>query len=204
MSDKRSGTKKTPEKEPKQQAAGKPAKEQERRTEQDAENEIPKDEPGVGAEDQSAESAPEAESSETGESADARYMRLAADFQNYKKRTEKERSDVYVYANAKFAGDLLEVLDNFERAIDRDATEGADEKFLEGMDMIRVQLTNVLKKNDVEEITAVGEVFDPNFHHAVVMEVSDEYESGHVTYVMQKGYKLKDKVIRPAMVKVAE
>jgi molecular chaperone GrpE len=142
--------------------------------------------------------------SEAEEGADVRYMRLAADFQNYKKRTEKEKSEIYTYANAKFATDILEVLDNFERAIDRDASEGADEKFLAGMDMIRAQLVNVLNKNGIEEIAAEGEAFDPNFHHAVVMEASSEHESGHVTCVLQKGYKLKDRIIRPAMVKVAE
>ncbi|MDR0357826.1 MAG: nucleotide exchange factor GrpE [Clostridiales Family XIII bacterium] len=147
---------------------------------------------------------PSASEPEAEEGSDLRYMRLAADFQNYKKRTEKEKSDIYVYANAKFAGDLLEVLDNFERAVAQDAAEGADAKFLEGMDMIRAQLINVLKKNDVEEIAAAGEVFDPNVHHAVVMEASDAYESGRVSDVLQKGYKLKDRVIRPAMVKVAE
>ncbi|MDR2156949.1 MAG: nucleotide exchange factor GrpE [Clostridiales Family XIII bacterium] len=148
---------------------------------------------------------------ETGESGDLRYMRLAADFQNYKKRTEKEKSEIYAYANAKFATDLLEVLDNFERAIGDAAerptenpAEGSNETFLAGMEMIRAQLINVLKKNDVEEIAAVGEVFDPNVHHAVMMEASETYESGQVTCVMQKGYRLREKVIRPAMVKVAE
>jgi molecular chaperone GrpE len=210
MSDKRSGAKNTPEKETERKAADKPKKTSARRAPEDAEKEILQEDPAANIEDGPDDSAPEGaevappdDSGDT-ESADARYMRLAADFQNYKKRTEKEKSDVYVYANAKFATDLLEVLDNFERAIDQDATEGADAKFLEGMNMIRAQLSNVLQKNDVEEIAAVGEAFDPNVHHAVLMEPSDEYESGQVTYVMQKGYKLKDKVIRPAMVKVAE
>jgi molecular chaperone GrpE len=138
------------------------------------------------------------------EDADARYMRLAADFQNFRKRTEKEKSDIYAYANEKFAMDLLEVLDNFERAIGQDATEGADAKFIEGMEMIQTQLVNVLKRNDVEEISALGEEFDPNQHHAVLMEPSGDYESGRVTDVMQKGYRLRDKVIRPSMVRVAQ
>ncbi|MDR1028335.1 MAG: nucleotide exchange factor GrpE [Clostridiales Family XIII bacterium] len=168
---------------------------------------------GVPSDKDEAKGEPDAEAesedgatdgSEAEEGADPRYMRLAADFQNYKKRTEKEKSDIYAFANAKFATDLLEVLDNFDRAVDRDASEGADAKFLAGMDMIRAQLSNVLKKNDVEEITAEGEVFDPNVHHAVMMEASDEYESGRVTSVLQKGYRLKDRVLRPAMVKVAE
>ena len=133
-----------------------------------------------------------------------RYMRLAADFQNFKKRTEKEKADIYAFANEKFAADLLEVLDNFERAVAQDNVEGADAKFLEGMEMILSQLKNVLAKNNVEEIAAIGEEFDPNVHHAVLMESSETYESGRVTDVMQKGYRLKDKVVRPAMVKVSQ
>jgi molecular chaperone GrpE len=147
------------------------------------------------------------------ESGDARYMRLAADFQNYKKRTEKEKSDIYAYANEKFAADLLDVIDNFERALgqgaapgpaDAETDGGADEKFLEGMKLIMDQLVNVLERNDVSEIDAAGAEFDPNLHHAVQMEESGEYESGKVTRVIQKGYKIKDKVLRPAMVMVAK
>lgn len=132
------------------------------------------------------------------------YFRARADYQNLKKRTEKEKSDIYAFANEKFASDLLEVLDNFDRAVGQDATESTGTGFIEGMEMIRVQLVGVLSKNNVEEIAAVGEEFDPNFHHAVMMEPSDKFESGKVTEVLQKGYCLKDKVIRPAMVKVAQ
>jgi molecular chaperone GrpE len=145
------------------------------------------------------------------ENGDARYMRLAADFQNYKKRTEKEKSDIYAYANEKFAADLLDVIDNFERAMgqgaasaDAETDGGADEKFLEGMKLIMDQLVNVLERNDVAEIDAVGAEFDPNLHHAVQMEESGEYESGKVTKVIQKGYKIRNKVLRPAMVMVAK
>jgi molecular chaperone GrpE len=134
----------------------------------------------------------------------ARYMRLAADFQNYKKRTEKEKSDIYAYANEKFAADLLDVIDNFERAIAQDATTGADEQFLEGMRLIMEQLVGVLERNDVKEIDAAGGEFDPNLHHAVQMEESPEHESGKVTRVIQKGYMIRDKVLRPATVIVAK
>jgi molecular chaperone GrpE len=134
----------------------------------------------------------------------ARYMRLAADFQNYKKRTEKEKSDIYAYANEKFAADLLDVIDNFERAIAQDASTGADEQFIEGMRLIMDQLVGVLERNDVKEISALGADFDPNLHHAVQMEESAKQESGEVTQVIQKGYTIKDKVLRPAMVIVAK
>jgi molecular chaperone GrpE len=171
--------------------------------------EVDETEGGSGAEDEceARDEASDVEKSAEApeqEDEDLRYMRLVADFQNFRKRTEKEKTEIYSYANEKFATDLLEVLDNFERAIGQDVTEGADEKFIKGMEMIRTQLVNVLKRNDVEEIPALGEEFDPNVHHAVLMEPSEDYESGKVTDVMQKGYKLRDKVIRPSMVKVAQ
>ena len=138
------------------------------------------------------------------EDADRKYLRLMADFQNYKRRVEKEKKDLYSYANEKIMSDLLEVLDNFERALDQDSAAAADggAGFREGMDMIFKQLTDVLKKEGLEEITALGEDFDPNLHNAVMTEETEEYESGKVSGVMQKGYTLKGKVIRPSMVKV--
>jgi len=128
-----------------------------------------------------------------------KYVRLMADFQNYKKRTEKEKNDIYAYANEKLITELLTVMDNFERAL---AHESADESYVEGMKMIFKQLTGVLEKAGLEEINALGEDFDPNYHNAVMMEDNDAYESGKVTEVMQKGYLLNKKVIRPSMVKV--
>ncbi|MDR3225798.1 MAG: nucleotide exchange factor GrpE [Clostridiales Family XIII bacterium] len=138
------------------------------------------------------------------EDADTRYIRLVADFQNFKRRTEKEKSDIYAYANEKFAADLLEVIDNFERAIAQDAGSGADEKFIEGMRMIMEQFVNVLERNDIEEIPATGADFDPNVHNAVQMMASKDYASGKVMEVIQKGYKIKEKVLRPATVVVAQ
>ena len=136
---------------------------------------------------------------EEDEALNARYMRLMADFQNYKKRTEKEKSDIYAYANEKIVTQLLEVLDNFERALSH---ECADEGYAKGMEMIFRQLSDVLEKAGLEEIKALGEDFDPNFHNAVMTEDNADYESGKVTGVMQKGYRLNSKVIRPSMVKV--
>lgn len=135
------------------------------------------------------------------EDADARYVRLMADFQNYKRRTEKEKADVYAYANEKIVTQLLQVLDNFERALQ---SECEDKKYAEGMSMIFKQLTDVLDKSGLEEIEALGQDFDPNFHHAVLTDSSDDFGSGQVTEVLQKGYKFNNKVIRPAMVKVNE
>ena len=129
----------------------------------------------------------------------AKYLRLLAEFQNYKRRTEKEKIDLYSYANENIMTELLEVLDNFERALAQEPGEG----FKEGMELIFTQLTTVLNKAGLAEITALGEDFDPNVHNAVMAEETDEYESGKVSGVMQKGYTLNGKVIRPSMVKVA-
>ncbi len=137
------------------------------------------------------------------ESSDARYMRLAADFQNFKRRVEKEKKDIYQYANEKIALDIIDVIDNFERALQHnDVSE--DKKFAEGVDLIYKQLRNVLEKNNIIEIKAEGEDFDPNFHNAIMAEENPDYESGKVIQALQKGYTLNGKVIRPSMVRVAQ
>ena len=134
------------------------------------------------------------------EALNVKYMRLMADFQNFKRRTEKEKSDIYAFANEKIVKELLDVIDNFERAL---AAGNDGDKFLEGMEMILKQLQGVLEKAGVAEIQCLGEDFDPNFHNAVMTEDSTEYESGKVTAVLQKGYTLNGRVVRPVMVKVA-
>ncbi|QAT42664.1 nucleotide exchange factor GrpE [Aminipila luticellarii] len=136
----------------------------------------------------------------TEEEANQKYLRLMADFQNYKRRTEKDKSDIYAYANEKLVSELLDVIDNFERAL---AHGEGDEGFVQGMNNIFKIFKGVLEKSGLEEIEAMGIEFDPNFHNAVMTEESSEYESGHITQVLQKGYKLNGKVIRPSMVKVA-
>ena len=136
------------------------------------------------------------------EAIEVKYLRLMADFQNYKRRVEKEKSDIYAFANEKIATELLNVIDNFERALSH---KGEDESnIIEGMNMIYKQLKGVLEKSGLKEIEALGEDFDPNSPNAVMTEASDEYESGKVSDVMQKGYVLNNKVIRHSMVKVAE
>lgn len=154
-------------------------------------------EPEVEAEN--TECTDEAEAPQEDEAAEAKYMRLMADFQNFKRRAEKEKQNLYSYANEKIVTDLLVVLDNFERALSVDAS---DEKFKEGMQMIFKQFYDALEKAGLEEIAAEGEDFDPNFHNAVMTEDNDDFESGKVTAVLQKGYMLNKKVIRPSMVKV--
>lgn len=150
----------------------------------------------------------EAQAEEKNEADDYKnqYVRLMADFQNFRKRTEKEKSDIYAFANEKIVCDMLDVLDNFERAIEaaEKAEDGnANDGFIEGMKMILKQMLDVLRKHNVKEIEALGQDFDPNYHNAVMMEDNPDFESGKVTFVMQKGYMLNDRVIRPSMVKVA-
>ena len=128
-----------------------------------------------------------------------KYVRLMAEFQNYKKRVSKEKDDLRSYANENLVLSLLEVLDNFERALKHDAD---DEGFVAGMQMIFKQMIDKLNKAGLEEIKALGADFDPNFHNAVLTGDDPQYESGKVTDVMQKGYTLNGKVIRAAMVKV--
>lgn len=139
--------------------------------------------------------------SEEDEAWSDKYARLMADFQNFKKRTEKEKADVYSFANEKIMTDLLQVIDNFERAL---GSECQDQAYAEGMQMIFKQFTDILKGAGLEEIEAVGHDFDPNFHHAVLTDSNPDFDSGKVTEVLQKGYKLNGKVIRPSMVKVNE
>ncbi len=128
-----------------------------------------------------------------------KYVRLMAEFQNYKKRVSKEKDDLRSYANENLVSSLLEVLDNFERALQHDTD---DEGFVTGMQMIFKQMLDKLNKAGLEEIQALGVDFDPNFHNAVLTGDDPQYESGKVTDVMQKGYTLNGKIIRAAMVKV--
>lgn len=136
------------------------------------------------------------------EAMETKYLRLMADFQNYKKRSEKEKADIYAYANEKIILELLDVIDNYERALSHQGEEGT--ALQEGMAMIYKQFKAVLEKNGVVEIEALGQDFDPNLHNAVMTESSAEYGHGKVSCVLQKGYLLNDKVIRHTMVKVAE
>lgn len=134
-----------------------------------------------------------------------KFTRLSADFQNYKRRMEKEKNDIYKFGSEKIVVDILPIIDNFERAIE--SAKSNDEEsdgLLSGIEMIFKQFTDVMKKHGVEEIDALEKEFDPNLHHAVMQEECDEVESDIVIDVLQKGYILNSKVIRPSMVKVSK
>lgn len=131
-----------------------------------------------------------------------RYLRLLADFQNFRIRTEKEKSDIRAFAIEKVVGDLLPVLDNFERALQMKTDDA--ESYAKGMELIFSQMMTAFEKAGVKEIPAEGEMFDPNKHNAVMTETSDELEDGMIGKVLQKGYTLNGRVIRPSMVSVVK
>jgi molecular chaperone GrpE len=129
-----------------------------------------------------------------------RYLRTLADFENYRKRADREKQEFYKYAMQGVLKDLLPVLDNFDRALDH-AEEG--DEFHKGVSLIYKQLFEVLTKHGLKTIEESGVHFDPNIHEAVVREEDSSVPSHTVTAVLQKGYFLHDRLLRPAMVKVA-
>ncbi len=129
-----------------------------------------------------------------------RYLRTLADFDNYRKRTEREKEDFRKFAVANMLREILPVLDNFDRALDH-AEEGDD--FHRGVLMIYKQLFDVLQKAGLKPIDEVGVRFNPNIHEGVIREENPSVPSHTVTAVLQKGYFLHDRVLRPALVKVA-
>jgi molecular chaperone GrpE len=136
------------------------------------------------------------------EEADNRYLRLQADFDNFRRRTRLDSEASEKYRAQKLATNLLPALDNFERALKLEADNEQTKSLLQGMDMVYRSLVDALKSEGIEAIEAVGKEFDPNFHQAVMTDENEEYGSNIVTEEFQKGYMIKDRVLRPAMVKV--
>ena len=135
-----------------------------------------------------------------------KLLRITADYQNMKRRSEEELSKAYKYDGEEIIKELLNIVDNFERAIKLDDTNLTDElsKFLEGFKMIYTNLINILNAKNVREIVCLNEDFNPVSMNAVLTEKVEGTEPGKVIEVLQKGYVYNDKVIRPAMVKVSE
>ena len=135
-----------------------------------------------------------------------KVLRTQADMFNYRKRKDEEVANLFKYANENLILTLLPIVDNFERAIKLDDNDLSDElsKFLNGFKMIYSNLIAILNQNEVVEINAQGLESDPNLHQAIVTEKDENKPAGVILEVLQKGYKYKDKVIRPAMVKVNE
>ena len=129
-------------------------------------------------------------------------LRAVADFDNYRKRIDRERRELSEYAAADVLLELLPIIDNFERALQTPA--GGDDAFKKGVELIHKQMIDLLRKRGVTLIDALGADFDPNVHQAVIHEPSDEHREGEVMQELQRGYKLGDRLLRPAMVKVAK
>lgn len=130
-------------------------------------------------------------------------LRLQAEFDNYRKRTQKEKAEIIKHASERLVAELLPVLDNFERAASSAQSNPDINAFAQGVDMIFRQLQTVLNKEGLTAIEALGQPFDPNLHDAVLRVESDEHPENTVVEELQKGYYLKEKVLRPSMVKVS-
>lgn len=143
---------------------------------------------------------PAASSDDAGDPYRDRYVRAIADFDNFRKRTEREKADFFRYAVASVLKDILPVLDNFDRALDH-AAEG--DEFHKGVLLIYRQLFEVLQRHGLKPIEDVGVTFDPNIHEAVIREEDPSVPNHTVVAVLQRGYFLHDRLLRPALVKVA-
>lgn len=134
-----------------------------------------------------------------------KYVRIVAELDNYKKRAARERTDAVRYANEGLVEKLLPVLDNFEAAMTAaSASSGNVDSLRQGVSMILTQLKGVLGESGLEEVEAVGKPFDPNLHEAVSQQPSADLPEGQVMQQLRRGYKLRDRLIRPAMVVVSK
>lgn len=132
-----------------------------------------------------------------------RLLRSAAEFDNYRKRVDRERRELSEFAAADVLKDLLPIIDNFDRAMQAPATAETD-ALRKGIELIHKQMLDLLRKRGVRPIEAVGTPFDPRVHEAVMQEESDEHEEGQVMQELQRGYMLGERLLRPATVKVAK
>jgi molecular chaperone GrpE len=132
-----------------------------------------------------------------------RWLRKTAEFDNYRKRVERERREQADQAVVDLLGELLRVVDDFDRALTVDAGDGAA-AYRKGVELIHAKLHDMLRKQGVRPIDALGADFDPNVHQAVVQEVSPDHREGEVIEELQKGYTIHDRLLRPTMVKVAK
>jgi molecular chaperone GrpE len=133
-----------------------------------------------------------------------RFLRVQADFENFRRRTNKEKAELAQYASAKLIEQLLPVIDNFERAIYVSKENKDFDAFAKGIEMIYQQTVQVLAQEGLKPIEAVGRPFNPDFHQAVMQVEKEGVEEGTVVEELQKGYMFKEKVLRPSMVKVSK
>lgn len=130
-------------------------------------------------------------------------QRMKAEFENYRKRTERERVESANRASVNLIGRLIPVADDLDRAVEAAAQDAAAAKFADGLALVQAQFMKALADEGLTEIEAAGQPFDPHQHEAIMQEKSTEHEDEHVIEVLRKGYRLGDTVVRPAMVKIA-
>lgn len=133
-----------------------------------------------------------------------RFLRVSADFENYKKRAQREIEEFRKYANESLIKDLLNVIDNLERAIDHSGEERNEDQIAAGLDLTVKELHKILNKFHVKTILSLGKPFDPNFHQAMLHKEDDDHPENTVIEEMQKGYLMHDRLLRPAMVVVSK
>jgi molecular chaperone GrpE len=131
-----------------------------------------------------------------------RHLRKLAEFENLRKRSEREKTEYYRQALASFLGDFLDIADNFQRALDHAKPEELENDFGQGVELIYKQFQELWKRYGLKEVDTSGD-FDPNLHEAVATEVNDSVPPQTILQVLQKGYMLQDRLVRPALVKVA-
>jgi molecular chaperone GrpE len=133
-----------------------------------------------------------------------RLLRLQAEFDNFRKRSEKERIEFIKYANEEIIAEILKILDDFERAVESGRDKKDFDILYKGIEMIHKDLGEFLKQNGLEEIDSKGKAFNPHEHEAMMQEETDKVPENHVIEEFQKGYTLNGRIIRPAKVKVAK
>ncbi len=132
-----------------------------------------------------------------------RYLRVSAEFDNYKKRVQKDRADLINYGNEKLIKELLPIIDSMERALNHGSNSQDIDAFVEGLRLIYEQLIVSLKKHGVESIESIGQEFDPNFHEAMMKVESDELDDNKIVEEFEKGYLLNGRLLRPSKVSIA-
>jgi molecular chaperone GrpE len=131
------------------------------------------------------------------------WQRARADFANYKKRADKERDEAFQVAAAETLKKLLPVIDDFDRAVSNVPPEKVEDEVIKGFSLIHRKLLALLESNNIQVINPVGEEFNPQLHEALGQDQSSDVASGHITTVLQKGYMYGDRVLRPALVRIA-
>lgn len=132
------------------------------------------------------------------------WQRTLAEFANYKKRVERDQQQIFQNATGNIIKRYIEVVDDLERSLKNRPQDGGELSWVEGIELIYHKLLNILENEGVKPMNAEGEFFDPNLHEAVTSEESDQYESGQIIETLQTGYLIGDRVLRPAMVRVAK